>query len=79
MKKDVGGNQVVDPAVSQEIRIPLYGHKGEVMCDFNGGKIFWDFVAHGITRKLIFVTNVVIIGEHTTWIGIDLYSEILVG
>jgi len=37
MKKDVGGNQVVDPAVSQEIRIPLYGHKGEVMCDFNGG------------------------------------------
>jgi len=68
MKKDVGGNQVVDPAVSQEIRIPLYGHKGEVMCDFNGGgKNFWDFVAHGIIGKLIFVTNVVvIIGEHTT-------------
>jgi hypothetical protein len=67
MKKDVGGNQVVDSAVSQEIRILLYGHKGEVMCDFNGGEKFWDFVAHGIIGKLIFVTNVVvIIGEHTT-------------
>jgi len=65
MKKDVGGNQVIYPAVSQEIRIRLYGHKGEVMCYFNGNK-FCDFVAHGIIGKLIFVKNVVISGEHNT-------------
>jgi len=40
MKKDVGGNQVIYPAVSQEIRIRLYGHKGEVICDINGKEIF---------------------------------------
>jgi len=36
------------------------------LCVILMGKNFLDFVAHGIIGKLIFVTNVVISGEHTT-------------
>ena len=53
MKKDVGGNQVIYPAVSQEIRIRLYGHKGEVMCDFNGKQIL-RFCSTRYYRKINF-------------------------
>ena len=53
MKKDVGGNQVIYPAVSQEIRIRLCGDKGEVMCDFSGKKIL-RFCSTWYYRKINF-------------------------
>lgn len=67
----MGFNEVVYPAVSEEIQIRFYGNRGEVMYEFSGEQSSGFIIVRGII-KWIFLTKIVgvlISGEHITEIG----------